>query len=138
MKPIIDDKTTVMILETFPDKFSLKRKEYYADKGNDFWKLISDNIGQDITNLSYDLKIKKLLSKKIGLWNIYHDPSKENDFTKFKEQYPNVKVICLNGKKAVEFKEFFINLGYKTRCLPSSCSANRRYAEERSMLWNRI
>jgi hypoxanthine-DNA glycosylase len=137
LKPIIDETTKILILGSLPGDESIEKQEYYAKKTNDFWKLLGEVLNEDF-NTDYKTKLQLLNKHHIGLWDVFHQSYREgsldnnikdemlNDFSKLKQQYPKIKLICLNGKKAGEHKKVFEELGYKTIVLPSSSGANRR------------
>ena len=58
---IIDKNTTLLILGSYPSVMSLRKKEYYANPSNDFWRIISFVIDFDIEWKWYDDKIKIIL-----------------------------------------------------------------------------
>lgn len=127
-----------MILGSLPGDESIMLQQYYANRNNDFWKLISHVIGDDITKLRYDGKLTALLNNKIGLWDVFSSANREgsldsdiidenmNDFEWLKNNYPDIELICFNGKKAGKNAGLLNEVGYKTETLPSSSGANRR------------
>jgi len=117
--PITSAKPVVMILGTMPSVVSLKQSFYYAHPRNAFW-LIMHSLYDLPTNSVED---KTDLIKKAGLvlWDVLSSCDREgsldsaiknpqaNDFTTFLSQYPTVKTICFNGKKAEQlFKRYVI------------------------------
>ena len=40
LPPVVDENTEILILGTLPSDMSLAAEQYYANPGNDFWKLI--------------------------------------------------------------------------------------------------
>ena len=124
-------------------------KQYYANKSNDFWKLLGTAIDEmNLDNFEYKEKIKFLKKHKIGLWDVFEygdrDGSSDskiknticNNFSVLKTKTPNLKLICFNGKKAGESGLFIKkNIGYKTKIILSSSGANRRYEKKRLSQW---
>lgn len=150
LAPIIDENTRILILGSLPSDESIRKQQYYGNPGNDFWKLINEVIGDDITALDYSTRIGKLQEHKIGLWDILFASEREgsldsninneeiNDFSNIKNVAPNLRLICFNGKKAGEFEDTFREYGIETKVLPSSSGANRRYSDKRIMEWQSI
>ena len=150
LTPIIDEDIRILILGSLPSDESIGKQQYYANSGNDFWKLISEVISEDITALNYDSKIQKLQEYGIGLWDIFSTSEREgnldsnirdeviNDFSNLKNIAPNLQLVCFNGKKAGEFEEIFKEYDIETKVLPSSSGANRRYSEKRVVEWQSI
>ena len=150
LAPIIDTNTCILILGSLPSDESIRKQQYYGNPGNDFWKLISETISKDITALDYNSKIQTLQEYGIGLWDIFSTSEREgsldsnikneeiNDFSNIKDIAPNLRLICFNGKKAGEFEDTFREYGIKTKVLPSSSGANRRYSKKRIVEWRLI
>ena len=150
LAPIIDENTRILILGSLPSDESIDKKQYYANPGNDFWKLINEIIGEDITTLDYESKIQKLQEHKIGIWDVLFASERDgsldsnikneeiNDFSNLKNVAPNLRLICFNGKKAGEFEEIIRGHGIETKIIPSSSGANRRFSDKRIMEWKSI
>jgi len=147
---VANSKTVVLILGSFPSEQSLQQQQYYANRTNDFWKLMSAVVGEDIASLDYDSRIKILLNKGIGLWDVIgkceRDGSADgnirnpelNDFSILEKACPKLRLICLNGGKAAAWESDLQRYGYATKPLPSSSGANRRNADERQHQWQSI
>ena len=153
LAPIIDENTRILILGSLPSDESIRKQQYYANPGNDFWKLINEIIGEDIATLDYKAKVQKLQEHKIGLWDVLFASERNgsldsninneeiNDFSNIKNIAPNLRLICFNGKKAGEFEKIIQEHeghGIETKVLPSSSGANRRYSDKRIMEWQSI
>jgi hypoxanthine-DNA glycosylase len=143
----VDENTGTLILGTLPSDKSLAAGQYYANPGNDFWKLVGEALTQSFEGLSYEAKVELLTANHIGLWDAYHacfrpgsldkniTETELNDFSILKSIAPNVRLICFNGKGAAEAEELLTRLDYQTRLLPSSSGANRRDRDGRLMRW---
>jgi len=153
LAPIIDKSTRILILGSLPSDESIRKQQYYGNPGNDFWRLISEVIGVDITALDYSARIEKLQEHEIGLWDIFSTSEREgsldsnikneeiNDFSNLMNVAPNLQLVCFNGKKAGEFEKRIREhgeRGIETKVLPSSSGANRRNAKKRIMEWQSI
>lgn len=70
LEPIIDDKTKILILGTFPTKKSLDENFYYQNQNKRFWGQALNYIAslEDISNKE---RKRILLEKGIGLWDIF-------------------------------------------------------------------
>jgi len=147
LKPVFDFSTRILILGSLPSDESIRQQEYYANPRNDFWKLVSAAIDENITQLVYAGKIAKLKEHGIGLWDVFRSSEREvsmdgnilrpqmNDFGRLSEWMPNLGLVCFNGKKAGEHERALKAFGYKIVILPSSSGANRRYGAERLGNW---
>ena len=154
MNPIVNKKTKILILGTFPGKASLEKNEYYSDKNNDFWKLI----GID-KSLKYKERIEKMEMLGIGIWDVFKNVQREgsidlkiesgdlNDFMIIRKKCLSLKIIYFNGKKIInrirkikkcdieEMLEKEFNNTITIKSLYSSSGANRKYIKERKKEW---
>ena len=147
LPPVLGKNTQILILGTLPSDKSLAAEQYYANPGNDFWKLVGAALNQNLEGLPYQERIRCLKAEGIGLWDAYHAcfrpgsmdkdiTEKElNDFTGLKDAAPRLRLVWFNGREAAEAGESLICLGYQTRLLPSSSGANRRDQEARRTSW---
>jgi hypoxanthine-DNA glycosylase len=147
LPPVVNEDTEILILGSLPSDMSLAAGQYYANPGNDFWKLVGAALGKNLDGLSYEGKLGLLKANRIGLWDAFHTGFRPgsmdgditgqelNDFTVLKSTAPNVRLICFNGKGASDAEEVLERLGYQTRLLPSSSGANRRDRKGRRICW---
>lgn len=150
LEPIANISTKVIILGSLPSDISIQKQQYYANNSNDFWKIMGTTFNVNFKDITYDERIKLLLSKKVGLWDVYSSAKREgsmdenisekilNDFNKLKSIAPNIKLICFNGKEAGLSETIIKDMGFKTVVLPSSSGANRRDQESRLTAWKVI
>lgn len=133
--PVVNTKTGVLILGSFPGSASLDAQQYYAHPRNQFWRLLSAVVEEDITPLAYDKKLAAMLRHKIGLWDVIAACGREgsldsairqarsNDFTQLKKRCPKLRVIAFNGKTSAKYQGLFTAAGFRTLVLPSSSPA---------------
>jgi TDG/mug DNA glycosylase family protein len=147
LPPVVDENTEILILGTLPSDMSLAAEQYYANPGNDFWKLVGAALNQNLDGLSYEDKLELLKANRIGLWDAFHScirpgsmdsdiaEQELNDFETLKSIAPNIRLICFNGQRAAEAEETLTRLEYQTRLLPSSSPANRNDQRGRLVSW---
>lgn len=132
-----DKDTTTMLMGTLPGDESLGSNEYFADKRNDFWRLLGGAWGMDMVPLGYDEKKRILYEHGIGIWDVYSAGERKgssgkikngllNDFSELKTIAPGLQCVLLLGVEAGSFEGVFKELGYKTDVLLQPSSANRR------------
>ncbi|MCX5668909.1 MAG: DNA-deoxyinosine glycosylase [Candidatus Omnitrophica bacterium] len=152
LQPIIDKRTKVLILGSFPGSDSLKMKQYYAYRRNQFWEIMSDMLKKDIMSLRYNRKKEDLLQNGVGLWDVVKSCRRTgsldekitdcrfNDLTKLVKKYSNIRVIFLNGRKSEKlFKTGFPTLKSKVLYLPSTSPANATITLNRKIkLWRKM
>lgn len=138
LAPVYDTKTRVMILGSFPGEESLRKKQYYANQRNIFWRIMGDCLGEDIAGASYENRLRVLMEHGLGLWDVYGECQRvgsldsairkglRNDLSFF-SSLPRLELVCFNGQKSAAGAP---DLPYKTVVLPSSSLANTRLAYE--------
>ena len=149
--PVIDERTHTLILGSFPGIASLKSQQYYGFRHNQFWRLMSVVIGEDLQALEYSHKLDQLLSAGVGLWDVFKSCQRQgsldsairdgelNDFVTLKHQYPRLRHICFNGKTAAKIQAYFNEHAYETLVLPSSSPANAMLTfEQKLLIWQKI
>jgi hypoxanthine-DNA glycosylase len=145
--PIADIKSKILLLGTMPGEQSLKHQEYYAHKGNHFWRLMFSLLGEPPTN-NYEQKKQILLKNGIAVWDVLQACervgaadsaiTKEivNDFRSFYEQFPNISSVFFTSKKAGFFYDQYVgrdNLRiYYTLSSPSSANTWKTLDEKLS------
>ena len=142
--PIVDEQSEILVLGTVPGAVSLATGEYYAQKGNIFWKVISEIFNNGVSFRSYDDKVACLRVNHIALWDVQKSCNREgslddmiedevlNDLDGFLKRYPRIRKIVFNGKKPSSY--------YKSVCpyfiAKSTSPANRQFTdEERIASW---
>ncbi len=141
--PIINKQSQILILGTLPGTKSLEINEYYADPRNQFWQIIYAVYNEPVDS-DYSDRCKFILAHKLALWDILDYGNREgaldaaisnetpNDFKEFFRDYPNIKLIILNGTKVRDyFKKYFKDY-YKTiLCItvPSTSPTPGRYVK---------
>lgn len=116
--PIVNAKSKVLILGTFPSQASIKMKQYYANATNLFWPLIhavlensDDEAAAKLWNSTSSYKQKKLtvLKNRVAVWDVLRScerrtsadrdirNEKVNNFNRFLTKYPEIKTVVFNG-----------------------------------------
>ncbi|RZI41348.1 DNA-deoxyinosine glycosylase [Herbaspirillum sp. HC18] len=142
---VLDRRTRILILGSFPGEASLAAQQYYAHPRNQFWRLLSAVLHDDIVRLPYEQRLQRLLSHRVGLWDVLAVCEREgsldtairnaqaNDFTVLKHQCPELIKVCFNGKTSGRFEPQFAQAGFCTLVLPSSSPANAQLSFEQKL-----
>ena len=74
-------------------------EQYYANPGNDFWKLIGVVLNQTFEGFSYEEKLGLLKDNRMGRWDAYHScvrpGSMDGDITEHElNDFENLKSIA--------------------------------------------
>lgn len=144
LPPIVDKLSEILILGTMPGEESLKTKEYYAKNSNIFWNIISNIFNEGKVFSTYKEKVECVRKHHIAIWDTLHSCLREgstdttirngepNEIDNFLEQYPSIKKIVFNGKKALSY--YKPSIPYSVAL--STSPANRQYSdEERTKSW---
>src|SRR5690606_27442624 len=108
---------------------------YYAHPQNQFWRLLSAVLEEDLAALPYDDRLERLQARRIGLWDVIAACAREgsldsairhaqhNDFASLRRQCPALRRVCFNGKTSGKQAPLFAEAGFETLVLPSSSPA---------------
>ncbi len=160
-KPIVNTHTRVMIFGSFPGVASLEKKEYYGNRLNHFWFIMSRVTGVDMVSLTYAAKRRTLLACGIGLWDVIGSCRRQgsldqkitdcrlNNLAGLLRSHPRIKAVFFNGRTAQKFfmhhssslcgqKESYIPAGLYWKYLPSTSPANAGMAvQEKIRVWRK-
>ncbi len=110
--PVVDADTRVLILGSLPGEVSLAQGQYYANRQNQFWRLVGDILGEDLVGMEYAVRLQTLLAHHVGLWDVVAEAKREgsldsnirdhagNDLVGLIESLPKLAVIAFNGGTA--------------------------------------
>jgi hypoxanthine-DNA glycosylase len=144
--PVIDAKTRVVILGSFPSIMSLQQRQYYGNPQNQFWRLVGECIREPLADLSYEKRVQRLLSHNIGLWDVHESCEREgsvdgnirgardNNLSKLEEIAPNIRFCCNGAHAAAAAKK---QLGEAIIILPSSSRANTMPYKTKLAMWKK-
>ncbi|KQV53633.1 DNA-deoxyinosine glycosylase [Duganella sp. Root336D2] len=144
--PVVDQNTRLLVLGSLPGDKSLAVQEYYGNRQNKFWALMSEVIGLELVPLDYPARLDVLLKHGIGLWDVVAEAHRkgsldsniknrrENDLRVLLKSLPNIRAIAFNGGTAGQLglKVLGEMAGdYHIIMLPSSSPAHTlRYADK--------
>lgn len=110
--PVVDDRTRLLVLGSLPGERSLLLQEYYGNRQNKFWSLMSEVIGVELVPLDYASRLEALQRRGVGLWDVVAEASRQgsldskirerndNDLHDLLTRFPNIKAIAFNGGTA--------------------------------------
>ena len=116
LAPLVSSQTRLLILGSFPGVASLQAQQYYGHPQNQFWRVLSAILGDiyaispmDSGEGSYQIRSEWLLSKKLGVWDVYASCEREgsldskirqpalNDFSTLRTLCPDLQAVAHNG-----------------------------------------
>ncbi|HEY0063392.1 MAG TPA: DNA-deoxyinosine glycosylase [Telluria sp.] len=110
--PVVDARTRLLVLGSLPGELSLARNEYYGNRQNRFWMLMSAVTGTDLVALDYPARLAALRARHVGLWDVVAQAQREgsldsairdrddNDLLALIATLPELKAIAFNGGTA--------------------------------------
>ena len=144
--PVVDQRTRLLVLGSLPGEKSLALRQYYGNRQNRFWSLMSEVIAEELVPLDYETRLQTLLRHGVGLWDVVaeaHRPGSldsairnrdDNNLPELLSRYPGITAIAFNGgtAKTLGLKVLGgLASRYHIIGLPSSSPAyTRPYAEK--------
>lgn len=134
--PILFHDSRVLILGSFPSLKSCEEGFYYAHPRNQFWPLLAEVFGEEISTAEEKIALCK--KHRIALWDSAKSLKREtgnssdtnlkeievNDFEKLLLEYPSIELILFTGKKAEQiFNKKYKELKIRRALLPSPSPA---------------
>jgi hypoxanthine-DNA glycosylase len=135
LAPVIDKRTRILVLGSFPGAASLAAQQYYAHPRNLLWPILSALTGEPLAALPYEERLPRLLAHGFGLWDVLGACEREgsldsairkpaaNDFARLRELCPLLETVGFNGQTSGKFAPQFADQGYRTLVLPSTSPA---------------
>ena len=118
-EPIIDDRSRLLILGSLPGVRSLMENEYYANRQNNFWKIIFSVLGRPLCT-DYLSKVMFLRDNHIALWDVIKSAERTgssdsniktavaNDIPKLLQDTPGISFLIFNGRFSFNsYRKFF-------------------------------
>lgn len=151
---VVGRKPKVLILGSMPGIASLKKRQYYGHPQNQFWRLLSEVIGEDLAGMGYDRRLAALKQRGIALWDVLAECTREGSLdSDIQDEEPNqiakllretgIKAVFLNGGKAHAAFQAFIAESLpgdvEISKLPSSSPAHASLTfDEKLARWKKI
>ena len=146
LEPLIASGCRILILGSMPGVKSIEKKEYYANPGNQFRKLVFAVFGKPF-DTSYEAFVRLLAEQKIGLWNVIrycrrkgsadHNISEAipNDLGALLAQYPKIDYIFFESLSAQKFHDRLCTRhpGITYGILPSTSGLNARMSFDQKL-----
>ena len=141
--PLFSDKSSVLILGSFPSVKSREQNFFYGHPRNRFWSVIAALYGSPVPG-TIDEKKRLILDNGLALWDSIKsceikgssDSSirnvETNDLGIILNSCDVAGIFC-NGKKSWELYNRYIlkETGIEAVCLPSTSPANAAWSEEK-------
>lgn len=148
LAPVGGDNARVLILGSLPGDASLAAQKYYAHPRNQFWRLVGEVIGRELTGMKYEERLETLQEAGIALWDVIDEATRPgsldqkitgariNDIFALAARLPLLRAVAFNGKKAAKLgKDQVIQLRIDMLQLPSSSPAHTASIAVKSAAW---
>ncbi len=145
LPPVVDERTRLVVLGSFPGVASLAAGQYYGHPRNHFWPIVSALLGLDLVALTYPQRLAAILDHRLGLWDVYASclrqgsldtairEAEPNDLGLLKRAAPGLQAIAHNGGESARSRRLSEAVGTTVWCLPSTSPANASWRFERKL-----
>jgi len=147
--PVVDAKTRLLILGSLPGDASLKAAQYYAHPRNGFWPLIGGVLGEGLTALPYEARLRRLLARGVGLWDVIASAERSGsldaairspeaaDLRGLVADLPALRAVAFNGGLSARLGRRILSgvAAVELIDLPSSSPAHARSLSEKAKSW---
>jgi hypoxanthine-DNA glycosylase len=142
---VIDQRTRLVVLGSFPGVASLQAAQYYGHPRNHFWPILSALFKLDFMGLAYDQRLTAVLDHGVGLWDVYASCIRPgsldsairepvlNDLASLKRRAPQLQAVAHNGGESARSKRHTEALGVSVHPLPSTSPANASWSYARKL-----
>lgn len=151
--PVVDSRTRLLVLGSLPGEKSLALQQYYGNRQNKFWMLMSEVIDMDLVSLDYTARLDALLAHGVGLWDVVAEARRkgsldshirdrnDNDLCGMLASHPNIRAIAFNGGTAARLGLKLLGEaadGYHIVDLPSSSPAHTMQYADKALQWQTL
>lgn len=150
--PIVSRDARLLLLGSLPGDRSLAAQRYYAHPQNQFWRLMSGVIGQELAALDYEARLATLRAAHIGLWDVVASARREgssdaaildpvgNDLPGLIATLPHLRAVGFNGATAFRHgsKQLEGVQGVALIALPSSSPLHTVGAAAKQPAWDAL
>lgn len=151
LPPVLDARTRLLVLGSFPGVASLRAQQYYGHPRNHFWKILGALWALPLSQMAYPERIAALRAHGLGVWDVYQACEREgsldadirqaelNDLKSVPLQCPLLDAIAHNGGESYRHARHTEALGLPVYRLPSTSPANANWSFERKLAaWSEV
>ena len=145
LAPVLDARTRLVVLGSFPGVASLQVQQYYGHPRNHFWPILAALWGVDLLRADYATRLDAVRAHGLGIWDVYASCRREgsldsaieapefNDLAGLKRRAPGLRAIAHNGGESARAMRHTRTLGLAVHRLPSTSPANASWSLERKL-----
>lgn len=143
LAPVVDGRTRLLVLGSFPGVASLRTQQYYGHPQNQFWRILGSLWSVDLMAASYPERLAAAQAHGLAIWDVYASCEREgsldtairaaelNDLAGLRERCPALQGIVHNGGESFRRAKHTQALGLPVYKLPSTSPANASWSFER-------
>ena len=148
LPPVARSDARLFILGSLPGDASLAARQYYGHPRNQFWRLVSQIIGEDLQELDYATRLERLTERRIGLWDVVAKAERpgsldqsmkrvgHNPLADYFADFTQLEAVAFNGSTAAAIgRKLLSSTNLALMDLPSSSPANTRPFVEKALAW---
>ena len=145
LAPVIDARTRLVVLGSFPGVASLRAQQYYGHPRNHFWPIVAALWRLDLVGAPYAQRLDAARAHGLGLWDVYAccerdgsldsaiENARFNDLACLVQRAPALQAIAHNGGESARAMRHTRALGLPVHRLPSTSPANASWSFERKL-----
>jgi hypoxanthine-DNA glycosylase len=155
LPPLIDERSRVLVLGSFPSKQSLEKQEYYGNRQNHFWQIMGLLFSFD-PQTPYGERRAALSGNCVAVWDVIAECSREgsgddaiedasaNPLLRLLRDYSGITHIAFNGGTALRTARVFVpdlfeDSGVEWRQFPSTSPRHARLKlEDKLAEWRQL
>jgi hypoxanthine-DNA glycosylase len=155
LPPLVDDRSRVLIVGSFPSEMSLAKQEYYGNPQNHFWPVMEELFGID-RSAPYGERTLRLLAQGVAVWDVIAECAREgsgddriqhaaaNPIASLLADHRRIGYVAFNGATAhaaarTLAPEIFSLAGVLCERLPSTSPRHARLRlADKVEAWSRI
>jgi hypoxanthine-DNA glycosylase len=143
---VVDQRTRLVVLGSFPGVASLRAQRYYDHPRNQFWRILGAMWGVASLHESlYESRLDFMLAHGVGLWDVYGACEREgsldadirqgelNDFDWLAAHCPTLRAVAHNGGESHRHARHTEKRGWTVHKLPSTSPANASWSFDRKL-----
>jgi len=150
LAPVVDTRTRVLVLGSFPGVASLAARQYYAHPRNHFWPIMAALTGEPLVGLPYAERLVRLRAHGVGLWDVIVACRREGSsdqairdaergqIHRVQRVAAGLAAVAFNGNTAGRAEPEWRAAGFVTLRLPSTSPAYTRPLAEKLAAWRAL
>ncbi|NIC42815.1 DNA-deoxyinosine glycosylase [Aquabacterium sp. A08] len=151
LAPLLDARTRLLVLGSFPSVASLAAQRYYAHPQNQFWKILGALWHLPLTDMPYSERTDALLAHGLGLWDVYASCERDgsldsairharlNDLHSLRQRCPALEAVAHHGGESFRHARHTRALGLPVYRLPSTSPAHASWPLARKLAaWREV